>query len=199
MRLLQAFLRGYARGQATAVAPFIVGRRLLDLGAGEGYLTSPLGARRDVWVCSCDVGPFRQTASPYLIYDGRDLPFADATFDTTLLLLTLHHCHDPERVLDEALRVTRHRLIVTESVFRNRADRLWLVLLDRRLNARRHGGAMNTPLKFRTSDEWRALFAARGLRLTRTDCLGSWWERLVHHPVLFVLDAASSLAPRTVG
>jgi SAM-dependent methyltransferase len=180
------------------VAPLLIGRRLLDLGAGEGYLTSPLRALRDVWVCSCDVGPFRQTTSPYLVYDGRDLPFADATFDTTLLLLTLHHCHDPERVLDEALRVTRHRLIVMESVFRNRVDRLWLVVLDGWLNARRHGGAMNTPLTFRTSDEWRALFATRGLRLVRTDWLGSWWERLVHHPVLFVLEAQNCLAPQAL-
>jgi len=39
------------------------------------------------------------------------LPFVDATFDTTLISLALHHCADPEGVLDEGIRVTRFRLI----------------------------------------------------------------------------------------
>ena len=131
---------------------------------------------------------------PYVVYDGAHLPFADGAFDTTLILLALHHCDDPEGVLDEALRVTRRRLIVMESVFRTRLDRFWLDLLDGRLNARRHGGAMNVPLAFRTLDGWRALFASRGLRVSETRWLGSWWERLVHHPALFVLDVSGAHA-----
>jgi SAM-dependent methyltransferase len=176
----------------------VIGRRVLDLGAGEGYVASALARIGTAWVCACDVGPFRAASGPYVVYDGRHLPFADAAFDTTLVLLALHHCEDPERVLDEAIRVTRHRLVVTESVCDNRLQRFWLELLDGRLNARRHGGAMNVPLAFRTSDGWRALFAERGLRLVATRRLGSWWERLVHHPVLFALDGASSLAMKTL-
>ena len=170
------------------MAPFAVGSRVLDLGAGEGYVAPSLAALRGGWVCSCDVGPFRRTPGAYVVYDGARLPFCDGAFDTTFLLLTLHHCDDAERVLDEALRVTRHRLIVTESVFRHRLDRFWLHLLDGRLNARRHGGAMNVPLAFRTPDAWRALFASRGLRLIEMRWLGSRWERLIHHPVLFALE-----------
>jgi len=186
--VLQTFLRWYARGEAAAVAPFVVGSRLLDLGAGEGHVAPALTRQHGGWACSCDVGEFRRAPGPYVVYDGERLPFRDAAFDTTLILLALHHCDDAERVVDEALRVTRHRLIVTESVFRNRLDRFWLDLLDGRLNARRHGGAMNVPLGFRTPDGWRALFESRGLRLVETRWLGAWWERLVHHPALFVLE-----------
>src|SRR4249920_3526315 len=114
--MLQAFLRWYARGEAAAVAPFVVGLRVLDLGGGEGHVAPSLTALRGGWACSCDVGPFRQTPGAYVVYDGADLPFADRAFDTTLLLLALHHCDAPERVLGEALRVTRHRLLVVESV-----------------------------------------------------------------------------------
>ena len=188
MRLLQAFLRGYAREEATAVAPFITGRRVLDLGAGEGYLASVLGSRRDIWVCSCDVGPFRQTSAPYLTYDGRHLPFADGTFDTTLILLTLHHCAKPEDVLDEALRVTSRRVIVTESVYRNARERCWLDLWDGRLNALRHDGRMPVPFAFRRPEEWQVLFASRGLQTVERRWIGPWWERLIHHPLMFVLD-----------
>ncbi len=186
--MLQRFLRWYARGQAAAVAPFAVGSRLLDFGAGEGYVAPALIRLRGGWACSCDVGPFRRAPGPYVVYDGARLPFRDHAFDTTILLLTLHHCDDAGRVLDEAWRVTRHRLVVTESVVRNRLDRFWLDLLDGRVNARRHGGAMNVPLAFRSPEGWRDLFVSRGLRLVETRALGSWWESLVHHPVLFALD-----------
>ena len=187
-RLVQVFLRRYARAEALAVEPFLVGRRLLDLGAGEGYVARALWERTGVWTCSVDVGSFRRAAEPYVTYDGTRLPFADATFDTTLILLALHHCAEPESVLDEALRVTRQRLIVMESVYRNRLERFWLDLLDGWVNGYRHDGGMNVPFAFKRPAEWQELFESRGLRVVETHWLGSWWERLVHHPLLFVLE-----------
>jgi ubiquinone/menaquinone biosynthesis C-methylase UbiE len=139
-RLLQTFLRRYAATEAKAVAPFIVGSRVLDLGAGESYVGATLFSLYGMWVCSADVGAFRRMPGSYVTYDGIRLPFVDDAFDTTLTLLTLHHCENPERVLDEAVRVTRGRLIVIESVYRNRRERFWLNLLDHRLNRHRHHG-----------------------------------------------------------
>jgi SAM-dependent methyltransferase len=121
-------------------------------------------------------------------YDGRRLPFCDGAFDTSLMLLTLHHCEEPEAVLDEVLRVTRRRLIVIESVFRNRRERFWLDLLDGRLNGYRHDGHMSIARAFNTAEEWQRLFASRGLRPVETRWIGPWWERVIHHPLLFVLD-----------
>lgn len=170
------------------MASFVVGRRVLDLGAGEGYVGRALRERTGVWTCSVDVGPFRRAAGAYVIYAGSLLPFGDGAFDTTLVLLALHHCPKPESVLDEGLRVTRRRLIVMESVYRNPLERFWLDVLDGRLNGYRHGGRMNVPFTFKRPAEWRELFRSRGLRTVETRWLGSWWERLVHHPLLFVLD-----------
>jgi SAM-dependent methyltransferase len=185
-------LRRYAEQEAATVAPLVVGRRVLDLGGGEGYVAASLRRRTAVWVCAADVGPYRRAPVPYVSYDGARLPFPAGAFDTTLLLLTLHHCERPGAVLDEAVRVTRRRLIVTESVYRTRLDRFWLDCLDGRLNHCRHGGAMPAPLAFRSPAGWQALFASRGLRLRETRWLGAWWERLVHHPLLFVLDAPAT-------
>jgi SAM-dependent methyltransferase len=189
--LLEVFLRRYAVRQASDVAPFVRGRRLLDLGAGEGFVAAALRERTAVWVCSADVGLFRRTAGPYVAYDGRRLPFADGAFETTLILFVLHHCADPGAVLDEAVRVTRGRLVVVESVYRNRRDRFWLELLDGRVNRLRHGGAMAAAVRFGHPHEWQELFASRRLRAVETRWLGSWWERLVHHPLLFVLERST--------
>jgi len=193
-RLVQSFLRRYARGQVAAVGPFVVGPRLLDLGAGEGYVGAALRDRHEAWVCSVDVGPFRRAPGAYVVYDGARLPFRARAFDTTLVLLTLHHCAAPLTVLREAIRVTRRRLLVTESVYRNRRQRFWLDLLDGRLNGCRHAGRMPAALHFKRSDEWARLFEQRGLSVTQTRWIGSRWERLVHHPLLFVLDVRDGLA-----
>ena len=188
MRLLQAFLQRYASAEARALLPWVRGPRLLDLGAGEGWVAEALRSRAPVWVCAVDVGPFGLAAEPYVVYDGARLPFGDGAFDTTLLSLALHHAETPEIVLDEAVRVTRRRLLVVESVYRDRLERFWLDVLDGRLNRYRHGGRMNVPLAFRRPEEWRALFESRGLRVVATEWLGSRLERLVHHPLLFVVN-----------
>jgi len=196
--LVDALVRRYARAQAGDVAPWVVGRRLLDLGAGEGYATELLGAPTRL-ACGVDVGPFRRAAIAYVVYDGAHLPFADGAFDTTLLLLVLHHCEKPEAVLDEAVRVTRHRLIVTESVYRNRLDLFWLRLLDARVNRFRHGGRMRHATSFRAPADWEALFASRGLQAVARRWLGSRGERLVHHPWLCVLTRGTATAPWPAG
>jgi ubiquinone/menaquinone biosynthesis C-methylase UbiE len=187
-RFLQAILRRYAESAAEVIAPFLVGSRLLDLGAGEGYVAATLRQRAGIWTCAVDIGPYRRTMGPYLIYDGRRLPFGDDAFDTTLISLALHHCADPERVLDEALRVTRTRLIILESVYRNRWERFCLERLDGWLSRYRHGGEMPMPLAFKQAVEWQQLFDARTLQTIDRRWLGSRWERLVHQPLLFVLD-----------
>jgi hypothetical protein len=37
-------------------------------------------------------------------------------------------------------------------------------------------------------EDWQNLFDLRKLRAVETRWLGSWLERLVHHPLLFVLE-----------
>jgi ubiquinone/menaquinone biosynthesis C-methylase UbiE len=49
----------------------------------------------------------KRTDLPFLIYNGKNLPFENLEFDVVLLNETLHHCEDPETVLTEALRVAK--------------------------------------------------------------------------------------------
>jgi SAM-dependent methyltransferase len=186
--LLQTLLRRYAESEAEPVAPLLVGKRLLDLGAAEGYVTAALQRRADIGACAVDIGLYQRVPVSYLIYDGTRLPFDDATFDTTLILLALHHCADPEAVLDEAMRVKAVRLIILESIYRNRHERFCLERLDGWLSRYRHGGERHPAPTFKGGDEWQRIFAARSWQTVDQRWLELRWERLVHQPVLFVLE-----------
>ena len=49
---------------------------------------------------------------PFLIYDGKNLPFGNLEFDVSILNETLHHCEDPESVLIEARRVAKSIYVI---------------------------------------------------------------------------------------
>lgn len=161
-------------------------RRLLDLGAGEGYVGRAAQRATHAEVVLADVADFNRTPLPLVVYDGRRLPFEDDAFDVTLLVFVLHHATDPAVVLREARRVTRHRVLVLESVFEGTWDRWWLGVADRLANRLRGGNVMRDQeqhLQFRRASEWRRMFVKTGFRIAVEEQRGGWW----HRQHLFVL------------
>ena len=49
---------------------------------------------------------------PFVIYNGKNLPFDNLEFDVSILNETLHHCEDPESVLIEARRVAKSVYVI---------------------------------------------------------------------------------------
>lgn len=49
---------------------------------------------------------------PFVIFDGKILPFGNLEFDVSILNETLHHCEDPESVLIEASRVAKSIYVI---------------------------------------------------------------------------------------
>lgn len=49
---------------------------------------------------------------PFLLCDGKNLPFNNLEFDVSLLNETLHHCEDAESVLNEARRVAKSVYVI---------------------------------------------------------------------------------------
>ena len=88
--------------------------RLLDLGAGDGYVTARLGSAAGAEVAvAVDVGgpaPLAPRDRPVSQVTARlpgPLPFPDATFDVVVTLETIEHVLDPDALLQEAHRVLR--------------------------------------------------------------------------------------------
>jgi SAM-dependent methyltransferase len=60
-----------------------------------------------------DIVDIRQRKKlPFVIYDGRNLPFGDSEFEVSVLNETLHHCEDPGNVLAESCRVAKSIYVI---------------------------------------------------------------------------------------
>ena len=130
---------------------------VLDLGCAEGFLGEEISKRTDARVTLADVTDMNRTNRELVVYDGENLPFDDRKFDIVILYFVLHHAREPQRVLSEAVRVSRDRVLVVESIYDTGLERKLLHIIDRLANRIRSSGAMNAQeefLSFATADEW---------------------------------------------
>jgi SAM-dependent methyltransferase len=196
------------RRKARQVQEAVRGPLILDLGAGEGYVGIALqeAAREGSGqgpphrrVFAADLTPSFRVAVPGVVCAGEALPFRDGGVDTVLLSLVLHHCRDPDRVLAEALRVARRRVVITESTFEWEWERRLLEKADRWVNRGRGGGVMDEDpesLRFRTPAEWeRATLRAGGrvVESRRLNRVGHRHHLLVAEPLLSSPEAAEEV------
>lgn len=107
---------------------------VLDIGVGTGLALRYLMLQNPhITFAGVDVRDLRLPGVkvPLRIYDGHTLPYDDDQFDVSLLFYVLHHCQNADRVLAEATRITRRRLIIIEEFDRPEADETSLDLTER--------------------------------------------------------------------
>lgn len=172
-----------ARFVLQKIAPHLVGKTLLDLGAGTGHTSVLLQTKHNQNVTMLDVAPHRGAFGQMLVgqpiaahlarkhkiarrrYDGRRIPFEDNSFDVVLIAFVLHHCQSPESVLREAARVA-NRVVVLEDVSEHAR---FARFLDALLNLE-----LFHPHEERTRSEWLTLFDSCDVGLVDE---ASWtWE-----------------------
>jgi ubiquinone/menaquinone biosynthesis C-methylase UbiE len=97
------------------------GRRVLNIGAGQGSFTRLLEAR-GFEVVSSDVSPVAVAVLESRVHgevleaDMTDLPFPDNSFDAVVAGEVIEHIEDHRRALREAARVLRPRGVLALSV-----------------------------------------------------------------------------------
>jgi len=142
---------------------------VLDIGGGWGFYEKPLAERGHQLTVLEVVRPGYQRA-PVVLYDGNRIPFPDKSFDISMFVTVLHHIADFEKVIQEAKRVTKKRLIVVEDVYHHSFGRWWTVLRDRIYNFEYFGH----PCQFRKTDEWIQLFERFGFELVEKKEIFTW-------------------------
>jgi SAM-dependent methyltransferase len=178
------------RRHLPAVRP---GGRLLDVGAGEGWVGLRAAADRGLGLTAVDVARYGRGAVPVRVYDGRRLPFASGAVDAALVVFVLHHARDPAAVVREAVRVTDGPVLVLETVWRAPAGKRRLEWADRLANRARSGGGIDeAPLDIRSDADWRRLFADLGVTVEHAET----WGRL-HPQALYRLRGQGATASRS--
>jgi SAM-dependent methyltransferase len=198
---------------------WLSGSRVLDFGCGDGLLSNLL-QEHGYQAAMCDVLDYRDAQAKGIPFKAMEhpgvIPYADGSFDTTLLMAVLHHVEvdDLLPLLTELRRVTR-RLVVEEDSFdvpadmqdlpavlsrdvhlRNFmglavADQLrYLMFIDTFANVIAQGLVeMDIPYNFKTVGAWLALFRSQGWQVTRTIPMGfqaKLFNRSCH--IWYVLD-----------
>ena len=106
-----------------------------------------------------------------------------------MLLFVFHHVdsYDEQlRLLDEALRIARRRLVIMEDTPGSKLDLVFNKGWDWLLN-RRH--RVPCPFTFRSADEWAEVFKGRDLSIAHAETYRPMWPSLKTYPhSLFVLD-----------
>ena len=143
---------------------------VLNVGCGDGKIALLLQqVRPDIRVEGIDVRVREKTHIPVQQYGGLQLPYADRSYDTVMLIDVLHHASDPRRLLREAARATRHCIVIKDHLLEGLLAGATLRFMDRVGNRRRF---VDFPHRFWRRTQW--LDAFRDLELD----LELWEEHL---------------------
>ncbi|MDP3685861.1 MAG: class I SAM-dependent methyltransferase [bacterium] len=159
------------------------GEHLLDYGSGKGRLGALIRDTIAVRVTGVDITDYRETDIPLALYDGKQLPFSDETFDVSLAACVLHHHSDPELGIRELRRVTRRTVLVVEDAWTGWLNR-WCLYVAEFLCNRWNSARIPLPYHFMRPEVWTDLFRKNRLRVIdeRRFRYGLFWH------VLFVLE-----------
>jgi SAM-dependent methyltransferase len=135
---------------------------VLDVGTGDGSIPALIRVlRADVRVEGIDVSARPEAKIPVRVFDGRELPFRDRSFDVVTFVDVLHHTDDPGSLLREAARVARSLVIIKDHLREGAFARTTLKIMDWVGNA---GHDVRLPYNYLNQCEWRSLFGAAGLQ-----------------------------------
>jgi SAM-dependent methyltransferase len=189
---------------AKQIQPFLSGKSLLDVGTGDGMVSWNIRSHFDQHFL-VDVVNYLdpRVTLPFQQYEeGNSIPCADDSFDTTILTNVLHHSLDPMILLKESIRVTRHRLIIIESVYAD-CERMgqteipfcltedeqfiYTSFFDWFYNRVLHSN-VPVPFNFLPPQKWDRVFGDLGLNAKHRQDLGIDVEIVPIHHFLHVLD-----------
>lgn len=160
----------------------------IDIGCASGKMAEYIANQTGLEPTLLDVLDYNESNLQLQTYDGDKIPYKRNNFDVALLVFVLHHATDQVKLLAEAKRVTKKRLIVIEDTptgwLEKRAWQRW----DYLLNTGYHHD-INQAHFSRSSQEWSEIFAKAGFKISAKKTFRSFMPVLASYKhTMFVLD-----------
>ena len=179
----------HSKARFEKIKPYIVGKKVLDLGAGNGLLALEIKKKLDIEVTLVDIVDYNYTDLPLILYSPEDkIPLADEEVDTTILYTVLHHASDPEHLLEEATRLTRQRLVIKEACVEEDDIRMTNSFFDWFYNRVIGDEDITVPLNFLKVEAWQKLLKSYGFDVIETKYVGIDEPLVPEHHVFIIAD-----------
>jgi len=137
--------------------------KILDLGCGSGIVTKKFQDYFHSKIIGIDIVDKRVIEIPFQLYDGKNIPFNNDSFDVILISFVLHHTKNHELLLREARRVCQDKIIIYEDLpegfFPKLFSKLHGISFAKIFQKNNYYGS------FKTGQEWKELFNKLNLKL----------------------------------
>lgn len=171
------------------VEDYIVGEKILDLGAGNGLLALEIKKQLKKEVVLVDIVDYNYTDLPLFLYNPDEkIPLADEEVDTTILYTVLHHASDPEHLLKEATRITKKRLVIIEGYIEEDDISITNSFFDWFYNRVIGDEDINVPLNFLRVKGWEKILKLYGFNVIETKYIGIYEPIVPEHQILIIAD-----------
>ncbi|MFK7951627.1 MAG: class I SAM-dependent methyltransferase [Ekhidna sp.] len=137
-------------------------KRCLDIGSGTGRFAKYLldmGHKVNM-LDVIDKSEFSELG--LTLFDGKNIPFDDQSFETSTVMFVLHHTDDQDELIEECKRVTSKYIIIGEDVIQHNFDK---VLGNIHLGTSPWSKSKNG---FRTREGWLGFFERHKLQLVKS-------------------------------
>ena len=151
------------------------GENALDIGCGTGIAGRYLMNHLKIKVTGCDVENYLICNIPFIKIENAKFPIKNNNYDIAFLNDVLHHVDEATQIsiLKEALRIAKKVLIFeAEPTF---TAKLADILLNKY-----HYGSLNTPLTFRSLNNWQNLFRKLSLKSQAIKLKKPFWYPFSH-------------------
>jgi ubiquinone/menaquinone biosynthesis C-methylase UbiE len=125
------YIKKQEQGWLDIFSTYILKEKTLKIGNGFGYLSElvrPL--TKELTVLDIQTYPLTINKDAVQIYDGLTIPYPNKSFDTTIIVFTLHHIPQSKEYFQEIMRVTKKRIIILEETYDNIFQKLHLYYRD---------------------------------------------------------------------
>jgi ubiquinone/menaquinone biosynthesis C-methylase UbiE len=138
-------------------------KTMLDVGSGDGTISKLMQDNNPVLkITGIDIMERKNSLIPVKLYDGKNIPYDDDSFDGSMFIDVLHHLTNIKELLAEAKRVSRKYILIKDHLYKTNFDFKVLKFMDK-VGNKPHGVALE--YNYLKEKEWETIFKDLGLQI----------------------------------